>query len=248
MLPCMPHAIKNPFPGNPPLHILDERWQAAAYRRLKTLCSDTHPATLLLLRWFRIGIRWTFSSRYCRLSPIFLHHCLTRAGHFQPSFSPLGWHEKHKQSGKRCCLLFCFYCLLHIQRGPWCPFPYLSSIFWARNSKSATRSYGINKEMNHNSLDEDRAPEPRNPQSAHIYRPGRCCCWFYLKLGITGLRLQQGKAILRQMHVLQLKLVLFVSLGLVRLVQEDILSNQAHNSRQDQIHHPGTLARILWQP
>lgn len=36
-------------------------------------------------------------------------------------------------------------------------------------------SYRINKEMNHNSLDEDRAPEPSNPQSAHIDRHGRCC-------------------------------------------------------------------------
>lgn len=60
------------------------------------------------------------------------------------------------------------YYLLHIQRGPWCPFPYLSSTFWAQNPNSVTRSYGINKEMNHNGLDEVRALEPRHPQSAHI--------------------------------------------------------------------------------
>lgn len=102
--------------------------------------------------------------------------------------------------------------------------------------------------MNHNSLDEDRALEPSNPQSAHIYRHGRCCCCFYLKLGNAGLRLKQGKAISRQMHVLQQKLVLFISLGLVSLVQKDILSNQAHNSWQDEIHQPETLARTLWQP
>lgn len=86
-------------------------------------------------------------------------------------------------------------------------------------------SYRINKEMNHSSLDEDRALEPSNPQSAHIYRHGQCCCWFYLKLGNAGLRLQPGKAISRQIHVLQLKLVLFASLGLVSLVQKYILFN-----------------------
>lgn len=93
-----------------------------------------------------------------------------------PSFSPSGRHGKHNQSGKRCCLLCWFYCPLHIQRSPWCPFPYLSSIFWAQNSNSVTHSYGINKEMNHHSLDEDRALEPSNPQSAHIYRHARWCC------------------------------------------------------------------------
>lgn len=227
--------------------IAHSQWKVAGSTALQTknLATDTHPATLLPLHWFRIGVHWTSSSRYCRLSTVSLNHCLTRAGHFQHSFSPLGWHEKHKQSRKQCCLLFCFYCLLHIQRGPWCPFPYLSSIFWAQNSNSVTRSYGINKEMNHNSLDEDRALEPSNPQCAHVYRHGRCCCWFYLRLGNAGLRLQQGKAISRQMHVLQWKLVLFAGQGSVSLVQKDTLSNQAPNSWKDCIHQPGTLARIL---
>lgn len=125
---------------------------------------------------------------------VFLNHCLTRAGHFQLSFSLLSWHEKNKQSRKWCSLLFCFYCFPHIQRCPWCPFPYLGSIFWAQNSNSVTCSYRINKEMNHDSLDKDRALEPSNPQSAHVYLHGRCYCWFYLKLRNAGLKLQQGKA------------------------------------------------------
>lgn len=134
------------------------------------------------------------------------------------------WHEKHTQSRKWCSLFFCFYCLLHIQRGPWCPFPYLSSTFY-----SVTCSYGINKKMNHNSLDKERALEPSNPQSAHIYRHHRCCCWFYLKLGNAGLRLQQGRTMWRQMHALQLKLVLSVSVGMASLVQKYTLSNQVHH-------------------
>ena len=78
--------------------------------------------------------------------------------------------------------------------------------------------------MNHNSLHEDRVLEPSNPQRAHIYSHGRCRWCFYLQLGNAGLRLQWGEAISRQMHVLQLKLVLFVSLGLGSLVQKYILS------------------------
>lgn len=77
--------------------------------------------------------------------------------------------------------------------------------------------------MNHNSLDKERALEPSNPQSAHIYRHRRCCCWFYLKLGNAGLRLQQGRTMWRQMHVLQLKLVLSVSVGMTSLVQKYVL-------------------------
>lgn len=153
-------------------------------------------------------------------------HRFTRAGHFQLPLSPLGQHEDHKQSKKRCSLLFCFDCLLHIQRGPWCPFPHLSLMFWAQNSNSTTCSYRINKEMNHNSLDEDRTPKPSNPETAYIHRHGQCCCGFYSKPGNAALRLQQGKAISRPMHVLQLKLELCISRRLVSLSKNTYFPTQ----------------------
>lgn len=80
--------------------------------------------------------------------------------------------------------------------------------------------------MNHNSLDEDRAPKPSNPETAYIHRHGQCCCGFYSKPGNAALRLQQGKAISRPMHVLQLKLELCISQRLVSLSKNTYFPTQ----------------------
>lgn len=52
---AMPLVIKNPFPGNSPLHIFDKKW-LSTNTLPQILPTNSHPAMLLPLHWFRIGI------------------------------------------------------------------------------------------------------------------------------------------------------------------------------------------------